>query len=175
MVDLAGTYALLSSGTQSRLGIETHALDAQALREAFPWLDADIAQLEPGGGVADLPAVSGALTRALEDRGVRTVEGAEPRAIDGDGEAIRVITAGGELVTRSLVIAAGHGTNGVLSLLPGCRLQVPIARDRPREAKYLVPPAGARHRFTADAMPVVAYLDAGIYCHPIVDGLVDAV
>jgi sarcosine oxidase len=24
-------------------------------------------------------------------------------------------------------------------------------------------------------MPVVAYLDAGIYCHPIVDGLVDAV
>jgi N-methyl-L-tryptophan oxidase len=24
-------------------------------------------------------------------------------------------------------------------------------------------------------MPVIAYLDAGIYCHPIVDGLVDAV
>jgi glycine/D-amino acid oxidase-like deaminating enzyme len=73
------------------------------------------------------------------------------------------------------VITAGHGTNDVLSKLPGCELRVPITRDRPSEAKYFFPPEGARDRFTADAMPVVAYLDAGIYCHPIVDGLVDAV
>jgi glycine/D-amino acid oxidase-like deaminating enzyme len=32
-----------------------------------------------------------------------------------------------------------------------------------------------RDRFTAGAMPVIAYLDTGIYCHPIVNGLVDAV
>ena len=37
------------------------------------------------------------------------------------------------------------------------------------------PPAESRHRFTADAMPVIAYLDTGIYLHPIVEGLVDAV
>jgi glycine/D-amino acid oxidase-like deaminating enzyme len=52
---------------------------------------------------------------------------------------------------------------------------VPITKDRPTEAKYFFPNGGARSRFTADAMPVIAYLDAGIYCHPIVDGLVDAV
>jgi glycine/D-amino acid oxidase-like deaminating enzyme len=52
---------------------------------------------------------------------------------------------------------------------------VPITRDRPSEAKYFTPPTDARHRFTSDAMPVIAYLDAGIYCHPIVEGLVDAV
>ena len=76
---------------------------------------------------------------------------------------------------RSLVVTAGHGTNDVLAKLPGCRLQVPITKDRPSEAKYFVPPAAARARFTAGAMPVIAYLDTGIYCHPIVDGLVDAV
>ena len=52
---------------------------------------------------------------------------------------------------------------------------MPITKDRPSDAKYFVPPAEARDRFTADAMPVIAYLDTGIYCHPIVDGVVDAV
>jgi glycine/D-amino acid oxidase-like deaminating enzyme len=32
-----------------------------------------------------------------------------------------------------------------------------------------------RHRFTSDVMPVIAYLDTGIYLHPIVEGLIDAV
>ena len=52
---------------------------------------------------------------------------------------------------------------------------MPITKDRPSEAKYFVPSADTRQQFTADVMPVIAYLDAGIYCHPIVDGLVDAV
>ena len=72
-------------------------------------------------------------------------------------------------------MTAGHGTNEVLARLPGCDLQVPITKDRPSEAKYVVPPAETRERFTAAAMPVIAYLDTGIYCHPIVDGVVDAV
>ena len=84
-------------------------------------------------------------------------------------------TDAGEFLTRSLVVTAGHGTNDVLAALAGCRLRVPITKDRPSEAKYFVPPADAREQFTSDAMPVIAYLDAGIYCHPIVEGLVDAV
>ena len=52
---------------------------------------------------------------------------------------------------------------------------MPITKDRPSEAKYFVPSADTRQQFTADVMPVIAYLDAGIYCHPIVEGLVDAV
>ena len=72
-------------------------------------------------------------------------------------------------------MTAGHGTNDVLGALPGCRLRVPITKDRPSEAKYFAPSADTRRQFTADVMPVIAYLDAGIYCHPIVDGLIDAV
>ena len=173
--DLAGTYAQQSFETLTRLGMRTESYDAEAINRRFPYLDADLGHLDLEGGVVDLPAVNRALALALGRRGVRTLEHVETGSIVQDGASMRVTTDRGEIVTRSLVITAGHGTNAVLSLLPGSSLQVPITRDRPREAKYLVPPAGARDRFTAEAMPVIAYLDAGIYCHPIVDGLVDAV
>ena len=173
--DLARTYAQLSFETLERLGLRTESFEAEALRRRFPYLDADLAHLDVDAGVVDVPAVNRALSRALGERGVQVREGVQTSAIARDGASIRVTTDAGELLTRSLVVAAGHGTNDVLSLLPGCRLRVPIAKDRPSEAQYFVPLAESRHRFTADAMPVIAYLDAGIYCHPIVEGLVDAV
>jgi sarcosine oxidase len=173
--DLAHTYAQLSFETLSRLGLRTGSFDAEALRRRFSYLDADMAYLDVDGGVVDLPAVTHALTRALADRGVRTLEGVETRAIEPDRETFRVITDRGEFRSRALVVTAGHGTNDVLASLRGCTLRVPITKDRPSEAKYFVPSADTRHQFTADAMPVIAYLDAGIYCHPIVEGLVDAV
>ena len=173
--NLADTYAQLSHETLTRLGMRTAALDATAVRRRFPYLDADMARLDLDAGVVDLQAVTRTLGRVLGEREVEVVEGVETTAIERDGKSIRVITDAGEFVTRSLVVTAGHGTNDVLAKLPGCRLQVPITKDRPSEAKYFVPPARARARFTAPTMPVIAYLDTGIYCHPIVDGVVDAV
>jgi sarcosine oxidase len=168
--DLDGTYAQLSADVLARIGMRSGALDGQALRHRFPYLDADIGRLEADAGVVDVGAATGALAGR-----VRAIEGVDTREISRAGDLYRVSTDGGEFVTRSLVITAGHGTNAVLSLLPGCDLRIPITRDRPREAKYLVPPAHERDRFTSTAMPVIAYLDTGIYCHPIVDGLVEAV
>jgi sarcosine oxidase len=173
--DLERTYAHLSFETLSRLGLRTESFDADALRGRFSYLDADMAHLDVDGGVVDLPAVTGALRSALAARGVQTWEGVETTAIEPDGDSFRVVTDAGEIGTRSLVVTAGHGTNDVLAALAGCRLQVPITKDRPTEAKYFVPSADTRHQFTSDTMPVIAYLDAGIYCHPIVEGLVDAV
>ena len=173
--DLAGTYAQMSHEVLREIGLETDALDGDALLHRFPFLDADMARLDVDAGVVDLPSVTRTLTRVLAERGVETVEGVETTAIERDGDAWRVVTDAGEFVTRALVVTAGHGTNALLSRLAGCELQVPLSRDRPSEAKYFSPPAEARERFTAAAMPVIAYLDAGIYCHPIVDGLVDAV
>jgi len=173
--DLARTYAQLSFETLERLRLKTESFDAEALRRRFSYLDADMAHLDVEGGVVDLRSVTGALTGALADRGVRTLEGVETSAIETDGASFRVITDAGELRARSLVVTAGHGTNDVLARLTGCGLRVPITRDRPSEAKYFFPNNGTRRQFTADVMPVIAYLDAGIYCHPIVDGVVDAV
>ena len=173
--DLDRTYAQLSFETLARLGLRTESFDAEALRRRFSYHDADGAHLDVDGGVVDLPAVTRALTGALEERGVRTLEGVETTAIAPDGDSLLVTTDAGELRTRALVVTAGHGTNDVLAALQGCTLRVPITRDRPTEAKYFMPNGDTRRQFTSDAMPVIAYLDAGIYCHPIVEGLVDAV
>ncbi len=173
--DLAHTYAQLSFEMLTRLRLKTESFDAEALRRRFSYLDADVAHLDVDAGVVDVPAVNEALTRALAERGVRTLEGVETIAIESDGDAYRVITDGDAFLARSLVVTAGHGTNDVLGALPGCELRAPITKDRPSEAKYFFPSAETRDQFTADVMPVIAYLDAGIYCHPIVEGLVDAV
>ena len=172
---LASTYAEMSHEVLVRLGMRTASLDRHALLGRFPFLDADLGRIDLDGGVVDLPAVTRTLVRVLAERRVRVLEGVAPSAIERDGAAIRVASDAGEFVAGSVVVTAGHGTNDVLSMLPGCRLQVPITKDRPAEAKYLTPPADVRERFVAGAMPTIAYLDAGIYCHPIVDGLVDAV
>ena len=173
--DFARTYAHRSHATLARLGMRTEALDSDALRVRFPYLDADMARLDPDAGVVDLAAVTRTLTSVLDQRGVTLSEGVDVTSIVRENGSLRVTTDTAELVSRSLVATAGHGTNDLLARVPSCELRIPITKDRPNEAKYAVPPAHARARFTADAMPVIAYLDAGIYCHPIVDGLVDAV
>lgn len=170
--DVARTYAELSFETLTQLRLKTESFDAETLRRRFSFLDADLAHIDVDGGVVDVPAATRALAGAL---GERILEGVTTSAVAADGDHLRVITDAGEFVTRSVVVTAGHGTNDVLATLDGCGLRVPIIKDRPSEAKYFYPPAEARARFTADAMPTIAYLDAGIYCHPIVDGLVDAV
>ena len=173
--DLESTYAELSLATLVRLGLETESLGGDDLRRRFPYLDADIGHLETDAGVVDLPAVTRELTRALDDRGVRTIEGVETTAIAPDGDGLCVTTDAGEFETRSLVVTAGHGTNDVLARVAGaaCSCRSP-GTGRARRSTWCRR-TGTRDAFTADAMPVIAYLDAGIYCHPIVDGLVDAV
>jgi glycine/D-amino acid oxidase-like deaminating enzyme len=173
--DLDATYAQLSADVLRRLDIPYDTFDRAALNARYPFLDADLAHLDATAGLVDLGAVTEALLRTLASRGVTLHEKIETLAIEPDGVLVRVRTDAGEFAARSLVITAGHGTNEVLRLLHGCRLNVPLTRDRPSEAKYYRPPAEVRQQFTADAMPVIAYLDTGIYVHPIVEGVVDDV
>jgi sarcosine oxidase len=173
--DLTSTYGHLSHRVLSGLGIPSESVGAEALRARFPFLEADAGYIDVEGGVVNLPAVTAALQRALAKSGVRIVQGVRVSGVTRRGHEIRVVTDAGDWASRSLVVTAGHGTNDVLGLLDGARLQVPLTRDRPIEAKYLTPTAEARGQFTSDAMPVVAYLDAGIYCHPIINGLIDKV
>jgi glycine/D-amino acid oxidase-like deaminating enzyme len=173
--DLAATYGHMSHSVLQELGVPSASFTGEDLRARFPYLEADVGYIDLDGGVVNLPAVTAALRRVLADRGVRIVEGVTIRmAVRHDGR-IRVVTDADVWSARSLVVTAGHGTNDVLARLEGASLQVPITRDRPIEAKYFTPPADARAQFASDTMPVIAYLDAGIYCHPIIDGLIDKV
>lgn len=173
--DLASTYGQRSTAVMRSVGLAPEVLDAAQISARFRYLRADRAYLDAAGGVVDLAGVTAALLRVLAERGVTIRERVAVARIVVDGDVVRVATDSGEVVARALVITAGHGTNGVLGRLDGCSLQIPLTRDRPSEAKYLVPDPAGRAEFTADRMPVIAYLDAGIYVHPIVDGTVDAV
>jgi glycine/D-amino acid oxidase-like deaminating enzyme len=174
--DLDATYAWMSHRVLEHLGMPSELLGVDAIRARFPGLDADVGQFDAGAGVVDLAAVRDTLTRVLTERGVRVVQGVHPTAIARGEEGFAVTAAGGRTLTaQSLVVTAGHGTNDVLARLADCTLRVPIEKDRPSEARYFEPSPSERGRFIAGAMPVVAYLDAGIYCHPIVPGVVEAV
>jgi len=170
--DLDGTYARLSTSVLRRLGMPVTSYDAAGARARFPYLSVDVADDDPRGGLVNLPAVTAALRAAV---GASLHERVDVIAIDASADRVRVTTAVGVVTARSLVVTAGHGTNDVLALLPGCAVRAPIHRDRPSEARYYRPRPEVRDQFTAPRMPVIAYLDTGIYLHPIVDGLVDAV
>ena len=173
--DLAGSYATRSTDVLTRLGMPVDRLTGADVTATYPFLVADLADLDPVGGLVNLPAVTGALRAGLAETGAAVHQETTVRAIDQDAAQLRIASSAGEFRTRSLVITAGHGTNDVLALLPGNTLQVPITKDRPHDAKYFRPPPDQRHLYTSDVLPVIAYLDTGIYLHPIVDGLIDAV
>jgi glycine/D-amino acid oxidase-like deaminating enzyme len=173
--DLDATYGRRSTAVMRSVGVEAEVLDGAQVDARFGYLRADEAHLDPAGGVVDLAAVTGALLSALAERRVTIREEVDVVRIVDDGKTVEITTDGPAVRARALVITAGHGTNDVLRRLEGCTLQIPLTRDRPSEAKYFVPDPADRAEFTADRMPVIAYLDTGIYVHPIVDGVVDAV
>jgi sarcosine oxidase len=173
--ELDRTYAQLSTDVLASIRMPLEVLDRRQIETRYPYLDADLGHLDPSAGLVDLATVTEALLDTLRNRNVAVHEGVKTGVIHRVGGLLRVQSDHGEFAARSIVVTAGHGTNEVLATIDGATLQVPITKDRPSEAKYFVPPDAERHHYTSDAMPVIAYLDTGVYVHPIVPGVVDAV
>ena len=168
--DLAASYALRSYAVLEQLQLRREAFSAAALRRRFPQFAADAGRLDVEAGFVDVPAATRFLQAALRARGVRVAEGTAPRGIARAGGAWNVTTDAGDVASDVLVITAGLGTNDVLGLLPGCPVRFPLRPDRPAQSKYFIPPPGERGRFTEKVLPVFAYLDVGIYGHPLYEG-----
>jgi glycine/D-amino acid oxidase-like deaminating enzyme len=168
--DLNRTYAAQSFAVLEQLQLRREVFSAADLQQRFPQFSADRGWLDVDAGFADVAAVTRALRRALRIRGVRIAENSVLRGIDRSDRAWRVTTESGPVDSDVLVITAGLGTNDVLELVPGCSVRFPVRPDRPVQSKYFIPPARARSLFTETALPVFAYLDIGIYGHPLYDG-----
>jgi glycine/D-amino acid oxidase-like deaminating enzyme len=168
--DLDETYAVQSYAVLEQLRLRREAFSRAQLAERFPQFDADGGWLDVDAGFADLAAVTRALREGLRARGVTVAENTWPQAITRSGQTWIAATPSGPVESDVLVITAGLGTNEVLGLLPGCSVRFPLRPDRPSQSKYFIPPAGAHGQFTETMMPVFAYLDIGIYGHPIYDG-----
>ncbi len=168
--DLDATYAVQSFRTLTDLHLKTEAFTSETLQQRFPQFAADLGRLDVEAGFLFVPAVTQALVAALQTQGVRIVERVEVQRIEPRGDEIAVITDAGEYSSKKLVVTAGLGTNNLLQHLTGCNILFPLMPDRPSQCKYFIPPAERRAQFTSDALPVFAYLDVGIYGHPIYEG-----
>lgn len=164
------TYAVQSFHTLTSLHLKTEAFNREDLQQRFPQFDADLGRLDVEAGLLYVPEVTRTLVAALRSRQVRIVEGVEIQQIQQEKDGVSVHTAEGEYAGRKLVVTAGLGTNEVLRQLMGCSTQFPLHPDRPSQCKYFIPPPTRRAQFTSERLPVFAYLDVGIYGHPIYEG-----
>jgi sarcosine oxidase len=167
--DLAASYGARSYAVLAELGLRCEALGGAALGARYPQFAADAGWLDVDAGCADVPVVTQVLTTALQASGVRVVEGAQIQSVRRDAGSWQVTTADATVESDAVVVAAALGTNGVLDLLPGCDIRFPLSPDRPIQSKYFIPRPERRAQFTEQVLPVFAYLDVGIYGHPIVD------
>lgn len=168
--DLGSTYGARSFEVLTRLGLRCEALGGPQLASRYPQFTADAGWLDVDAGCADVDVVTQVLTRALRDRGVVVREGADISGLRREAGGWQVTTADGPVAADAVVIAAGLGTNSLLDILPDCPVRFPLRPDRPLQSKYFIPPRHQRARFSDQVLPVFAYLDVGIYGHPILAG-----
>ena len=167
---LEATYAVQSYRTLTDLRLRREEFDRESLRQRFPQFSADLGRLDTEAGLMYVPAVTQTLLAALQARRVRIIEHVEVEQIVQMDDTVSIQTNLGAYSSTKLVITAGLGTNGVLQRIAGCQTQFPLSPDRPSQCKYFLPPAEKRAQFTSDVLPVFAYLDVGIYGHPIYAG-----
>ncbi|GAC1407440.1 MAG: N-methyl-L-tryptophan oxidase [Ktedonobacteraceae bacterium] len=165
--DLSATYAVQSYEVLQQLHLQAEAFNSESLRERFPQFDVDLARLDVEAGLLYVPEITRTLLTTLHDRGVRIVEHADVTRIVQRDQQLYISTNQGAFVTQKLVVTAGLGTNEVLERVDNCKVSFPLSADRPSQAKYFIPSAEKWEQFTANTLPVFAYLDVGIYGHPI--------
>jgi glycine/D-amino acid oxidase-like deaminating enzyme len=167
---LAETYAEQSYRVLQSLHLKTDAFDRDGLRARFPQFDADLGRLDVQAGLLYVPPITQALLAGLRAARVAIEQHTPVERISRRQARIVIQTPVGERLAERLVVTAGLGTNDMLAKMEGCDLRLPLRPDRPNESKYLIPPAAKRDQFMPGRLPVFAYLDVGIYGHPMLDG-----
>src|SRR5258708_40279986 len=150
--------------------LKTEAFTRETLQQRFPQSDGDMGRLDVEAGFLYVPVITQTLLGLLKERHVNIVEAVEVTHIEQRDHRLHIITSAGEFVSEKLVVTAGLGTNEVLERVAGCTVRFPLVPDRPSQCKYFIPSEEKRGMFTVDALPVFAYLDVGIYGHPIYNG-----
>lgn len=171
--DLGSTYATQAHQNLESLGFDCRRFDREGLKQAFPQFSADLGCLDVEAGMMVLPAVRRFALGELKKKGVTVLEKVKVEAIE-PGEPVRLKTSAGPFEASSAVLTAGMWTNEALEALQGSKMQFPLTIDRP-VWRYFKAPQGQEELYSSPSMPVFAYLDVGIYGHPIAPGLTPGV
>ena len=163
-------YGAQAARVLADLGLRHEEFTGPQLRQRFPQFAADHGWLDVDAGFADVQAITRTLRDALRGRGVTVAERATVSGISRAADGWQVQTGDGPVQADALVLTAGLGTNDLLGLIPGCPVRFSLRPDRPVQSKYFIPAAASRAPFTERQLPVFAYLDVGIYGHPLYDG-----
>ena len=167
---LSETYAEQSYRVLQGLDLKTRAFDRVGLHARFPQFDADIGRLDVEAGFLYVPPITQTLLVGLRAARVVIEQDTQVERISRRQGRIVIDTSAGERLAQRLVFTAGLGVNDLLARTEGCDLQLPLRPDRPSESKYFVPPQKKREQFMPERLPVFAYLDVGIYGHPMLEG-----
>ena len=167
--DIARTYASESYITRTNLNLKTIKLDKKALKKRFPQFNADFGSLEETGGYLLLQVIKDLLIDVLKQRGITVYENTTIISLKERKDIVIIQTKNKQFVSKKVVITAGRFINDIIRLIPNNTLQFPVTPFRPKESKYYYPPKKILDKFLPKNFPVFAYLDAGIYGHPIFD------
>ncbi|MGH7453678.1 MAG: FAD-dependent oxidoreductase, partial [bacterium] len=167
---LAQTYAAQCWVTLQQLDFLAQHLSKPELTARFPQFQADVGVLDTEGGVADVQAITKTMTRFIAGNQTLLQENVEISSIRKAGNLSVVTTNNGVYQAEHLIITAGLWTNEVLERIQDCGVRFSVRPDRPRECKYVIPPRNLERNYYPDRFPVFAYLDVGIYGHPLLPG-----
>ncbi|HSX08528.1 MAG TPA: FAD-dependent oxidoreductase [Candidatus Saccharimonadales bacterium] len=167
--DINETYAGKSYKTRTELNLATQMLTKSELKKRFPQFEVDYGSLEKTGGFLLLQVVLESLLKLLKQKKVTIKENINIRSIKEEKENVIIKTQNQTFISKKVVVTAGLKTNDLISLIEGNNLTFPLTPDRPQENKYFYPPDDIFEMFLPEKLPVFAYLDVGIYGHPIFD------
>jgi sarcosine oxidase subunit beta len=134
----------------------------ETLKEIAPAAEFDETEIgawEPEAGYVDPASVLDGYARSATRHGARIETGVEVTEVEMErGHVAAVITVGGRIATRTVVLCAGPWA-GRLAARAG--IELPLNVVRPQVAFYRRP-----GDFPTDSHPVIADLANGFYCRP---------
>ncbi len=163
------TYAFQSYKNEKNLNFFVKKFTKNGLLKTFPQFKVDTATLDVQAGFLYLPIITNFLLKALEEKNIKIIEEIDVISIEEKEGFVALKTSKGSFTTENIVITAALGTNDVVSRIKNNTVQFPLFPDRPQECKYVYIPKKYKDIFSPEKFPVFAYLDVGIYGHPIFD------
>ncbi|KKQ01889.1 MAG: hypothetical protein US11_C0003G0032 [Candidatus Roizmanbacteria bacterium GW2011_GWA2_36_23] len=162
------TYAYKSYKILNSLGHNArYYKNSKKLKEKFLQFGADIACLDIDAGFLYIPAILDFLKRTLISKGVKILENSEVTKVKRKGKEILVEFNKKTIRTNNVALAVGVWSIEMLKKVEGAFwLKLPIIPIEQQLDYFEVPPY-LKNKYSSENMPVFAYLDAGIYGHPL--------
>lgn len=167
--DLSKTYAEQSYQNIFNLNFETEKFSKSELKKRYPLFDVDLGCLDIKAGFLYLPVITNLLLTLLEQKKVTIIQNVTITQIDETKKDVTIKTDDDIYTSQKVVVTVGRWVNDIMKVITSNKLEFPIILDRPQENKYFYPPKELFDKFLPKNFPVFAYLDVGIYGHPIFD------